>query len=132
MTSPAPPQQVSRSPSPSPSLDPPVPTAPGPRATALQRLYSEAIAHVLKTCSYANFSACFPTPAKQVPLSIQNLHAQFTDKLGESMRRQFATLMEDRGVVGRLNELDGLVEDARARKEKGTDELPIPYVSWRV
>ena len=111
-----PPQPPSRSPS--PALAPPIPTTPGPRATALQKLYSDAIAHVLKTCSYANFSACFPTPSREIPGSVKQLHEDFTGKLGEEMRREFETILENRHVVASLNELDGLIEEARRRKGK--------------
>ena len=122
-------QNTTLSRSPSPVTAPPVPTAPGPRAAALQKLYSDAIAHVLKTCSYTNFSACFPTPAAQVPGSLRLLHEQFTQKLGEGMRKEFGVLMEERRVVGCLNELDGLVEEARRKKGRQTGgEAPVPYV----
>lgn len=120
-------KQPSRSPS--PASRPPIAAAPGPRATALQKLYSDAIAHVLKTCSYNNFSAGFPTPAQQVPGSFKLLHEQFVEKLGDSMRREFDGILEERGVVASLNELDGLVEEARRRKEKGAEEggdAPVP------
>lgn len=112
-------QQNSRSPS--PASRPPIPAAPGPRATALQKLYSDAIAHVLKTCSYTNFSACFPTPAHQVPGSFKLLHEQFVEKLGDSMKREFDGILEERRVVPALNELDGLVEEARRRKQKAAE-----------
>lgn len=112
--------------SPSPPAAPPIPAAPGPRATALQKLYADAIAHVLKTCNYANFSACFPTPAREVSGSLRLLHEQFTEKLGESMRKEFESILEDRHVVGSLNELDGLIEEARRRKRTGGSNPPVP------
>ena len=112
--------QTSRSPS--PALSAPIPTAPGPRATALEKLYADAITHVLKTCNYANFSACFPTPAREVPGSLKLLHEQFTEKLGEGMRREFESILEDRHVLGGLNELDGLIDEARRRRGKGGGE----------
>lgn len=124
-------QQASRSPS--PASRPPIPATPGPRATALQKLYGDAIAHVLKTCSYHNFSACFPTPAQQVSGSFKLLHEQFVEKLGDSMRREFDGILEERGVVTSLNELDGLVDDARRRKQKAAEEggesAPTPYAN---
>ena len=46
------------------------------------------------------------------------LHEQFTEKLGDSMRREFDAIVEDRHVVGSLNELDGLIGEARRRKGK--------------
>lgn len=118
--------------SPSPALPPPTPSAPGPRATALLKLYNDAITHILKTCSYSNFAACFPTPAQQVPQSVKLLHEQFSAKLGESMRKEFESILDERGVVHALNELDALVEDARKRKEKALtaaaegQEQPVP------
>ncbi len=114
--------------SPSPASRPPIPTAPGPRATALQKLYTDAIAHVLKTCSYPNFSSCFPTAAQHVPGSLKFLHEQFTEKLGESMRKEFDAILEDRHVVGSLNELDGLIDDAKRRKGKSAEgeDAPLP------
>jgi kinetochore protein NNF1 len=119
--------------SPSPAPPPPVAAAPGPRATALQKLYGDAIAHVLKTCSYSNFASCFPTPAKQVPDSLRHLHEQFTDRLGASMRMNFEQILTERNVVPSLNELDGLIEDAKKRKMKAEEDAdgqpiqtPIP------
>jgi hypothetical protein len=112
--------------SPSPPAAPPLASAPGPRASALLKLHSDAIAHILKTCNYANFSACFPTPAKEVPGSMKALHAQFTEKLGEQLHGNFDELVRERGVVGRLNELDALVEEAKRRKEAQPGEVPSP------
>ena len=117
---------------PSRTPTPPLATAPGPRASALQKLYADAIAHILYSgCSYANFSACFPTPASKVPESLKLLHEQFTAKLGEGMRREFEAIVEEREVVRGLNGLDGLVEDARRRKGRGEGkQAPVSYVLW--
>jgi kinetochore protein NNF1 len=112
--------------SPSPVSKPPIPATPGPRASTLQKLYSDAISHVLKTCNYNNFSACFPTATQNVPGTMKYLHEQFTDKLGESMRVNFEGILEDRHVVSSLNELDGLIEDARRRKGKARDGESAP------
>ncbi|KAK5126624.1 hypothetical protein LTR85_009558 [Meristemomyces frigidus] len=116
--------------SPSPTPHPPTASAPGPRATALQKLYADAISHVLKTCNYPNFAACFPTPAQEVPGSMKALHEQFTEKLGEQLRGNFEEILAERGVVGSLNELDGLVEEARRRKGRAQGEgeggVPTP------
>lgn len=124
-------QEAERSPSPAPP--PPVATAPGPRATALQKLYADAIAHVLKTCSYNNFASCFPTPAKEVPDSMRHLHEQFTTRLGDVMKMNFEQILTERNVVPSLNELDALIEDAKKRKAKAEEEsngqsvqAPIP------
>lgn len=114
--------------SPSPAHPPPTPAAPGPRASALQKLYADAINHIIKTCSYSNFASCFPTPAKQVPGSLKLLHEQFTEKLGESMRKEFDSILEERNVVPSLNELDRLIEEAKRRKAATPTEQrrPVP------
>ncbi|KAK1056739.1 hypothetical protein LTR12_006058 [Friedmanniomyces endolithicus] len=102
----------------SPSPPPPTLSLPGPRATALHNLYSDAITHLLKTLTYPHFAACFPTPSLAVPGSMKALHAQFTMKLGEQLRAEFDRLVEEREAVGALNGLDGLVEEARGRRER--------------
>lgn len=114
--------------SPSPAQAPPTPAAPGPRASALQKLYADAVNHIIKTCSYSNFASCFPTPATQVPGSVKLLHEQFTDKLGESMRKEFDSILEERNVVLSLNELDRLIEDAKRRKPNTSAQegRPVP------
>lgn len=114
--------------SPSPLPPPPTPSAPGPRATALQKLYNDAITHILKTCSCSNFASCYPTPSSSVPGSIKQLHEQFTAKLAKYMHREFENILLDRNVVPSLNELDRLIEDAKRRKartgEDGGEALP--------
>ncbi|KAK5711969.1 hypothetical protein LTR17_018177 [Elasticomyces elasticus] len=107
--------------SPSPTPIPPTAAAPGPRATALHQLYNDAITHILKTCSYSHFAACFPTPSRAVAGSIKNLYGQFIDKLGEQLRRNFDVLIRDRDAVAALNGLDRLVDGARARRRKAEE-----------
>lgn len=75
------PEPIPTSRSPSPVTAPPIAAAPGPRASALQKLYHDAIAHTLKTCSYTNFASCFPTPAKHAPDAMKDLHSDFIQKL---------------------------------------------------
>jgi kinetochore protein NNF1 len=108
--------------SPSPSPPPPTLSAPGPRATALLKLHADCTTHVLRTISYANFSACFPTPSREVPSAVRNLHEQFTQKLGDVLRREFEVILQDRNVVESLNGLDRLVEEGRRRKRMAEEE----------
>lgn len=105
----------------SPPPSAPTASSPGPRATTLITLYNDAVTHILSRCSLQHFSACFPTPAREVPAAIKNLHAQFIERLGESLRGHFDGILKDRGVVERLNELDGLVEEGRRRREWGVE-----------
>jgi len=61
------------------------------------------------------------------------LHESFTERLGDQMRKNFESILEDRGVVRWLNELDTLVEEARKQRKKAEAEsgaAPVPYVSY--
>ncbi|PGH17127.1 hypothetical protein AJ79_01265 [Helicocarpus griseus UAMH5409] len=105
--------------SPSPPPPAPVPLTPGPRASRLQQVFNQALARTLRANSYANFSACFPTPARHVPASLENVWRQLNAKLEESARAEFEDVLREREVVRGLNELDRLVGEARVRRERG-------------
>ncbi|KAF4554173.1 Kinetochore-associated protein NNF1-like protein [Elsinoe fawcettii] len=108
--------------SPSPVNAPPVLATPGPRAAMLAKIYDEAISHTMDSCSYDNFSACFPTTAKNVPEALEALHKQFVDRLGDKCRKQFEEILRERNVVSSLNDLDRLVDEARKRRAKAQEE----------
>jgi kinetochore protein NNF1 len=114
----------------SPSPPPPAPVAltPGPRASRLQQVYSEALARVIRANSYANFAACFPTPAKHVPASLESVWRQLNAKLEESAKAEFDDIIRERETVRRLNELDRLVGEARLRRENGEGQNTVAYV----
>lgn len=125
--------------SPSPAQAPPIQQTPGPRAAALQKLYSDAISHTLRTCSYSNFASSFPTPASHAPDAMKRLHTDFVEKLHRTCKLNFDQILRDRQVVASLNDLDRLVEDARKRKtaaEQATNgqpvQPPLSYVSPKV
>ncbi|KAI9374530.1 Nnf1-domain-containing protein [Aspergillus egyptiacus] len=103
--------------SPSPPPKPPIPQTPGPRVTRLQEIYAQALARTLRANSYANFAACFPTPAKHVPASLEGLWRQLNAKLEESAKAEFEAILAERDAIAQLNELDRLVGEARARRE---------------
>lgn len=106
---------------PSNSTAPAAPT-PGPRASQFQKIYSETLLHIVRTNSYANFAACFPTPAHHVPRSLESVWRQLNAKLEESARAEFADILKEREVVEGLNELDRLVGEAKSRKPEGVEE----------
>ncbi|KAM5479755.1 putative tyrosinase [Microsporum canis] len=114
--------------SPSPPPAAPVPLTPGPRASRLQQVFSQALLHTIRTNSYANFSSCFPTPAKHVPRSLESVWRQLNAKLEESARAEFDDILRERGVVRGLNELDRLVGEAKLRRENGEGADTVPYV----
>ncbi|EOD52752.1 putative mind kinetochore complex component nnf1 protein [Neofusicoccum parvum UCRNP2] len=121
----------SRSPSPAPA--PPVAESPGPRAAALERIFAQALDATVKRCSYANFAACFPTPAHYVPENLDAFWRDFTGRVGDAATANFNQILAARNVVQSLNSLDTLVQDAKKRKEQaeakangGPIEPPTP------
>jgi len=111
--------------SPSPPPPAPVPLTPGPRASRLQQVFSEALARTLRANSYANFAACFPTPAKHVPRSLESVWRQLNAKLEESAKAEFDDILREKDAVRQLNELDRLVGEARVRKANGEGAEPV-------
>lgn len=101
------------------SPPPPAPTSqvPGPRASRLNQVFGQALARTLRANSYANFAGCFPTPARHVPASLENVWRQLNAKLEESANAEFEEIVAEREAVEHLNELDRLVGEARTRKE---------------
>ncbi|KUL87490.1 hypothetical protein ZTR_04592 [Talaromyces verruculosus] len=112
------------------SLSPPPPApiqlTPGPRASRLQDIYSKALRATLKANSYENFAACFPTPARHVPASLESVHRQLNAKLEEGATAEFNEIIKEREVIKGLNELDRLVGEARRRKSQGESESDVP------
>lgn len=108
--------------------DNPVAVTPGPRASRFQDIYHKALRATVKANSYENFAACFPTPARHVPASLESVHRQLNAKLEEGATAEFNEILKEREVVKGLNELDRLVGDARRRKDGGESESSVPYV----
>ncbi len=104
--------------SPSPPPQPPIAQTPGPRVTRLQEIYSQALARTLRSNSYANFASCFPTPAKHVPASLESVWRQLNAKLEESAKAEFDDILVERDAISQLNELDRLVGEAKARRQR--------------
>lgn len=114
------PARPSSSPSP-PPLPPtlPIPSAPGPRFLALQKIFHNALTSTLKQNSYANFAQCFPTAAQHCPAALEGVWRQLNEKFEEGCRREFEAIVEERNVVEGLNGWDGLVEEAGMRLARG-------------
>lgn len=98
---------------------PPIAQTPGPHAIQFQRLFADALSHTLRTCSYAKFAACFPTPAAHAAATLESVWRQITDKVAASAHKEFEEIMAEREVVAGLNELERLVGEARGRAGKG-------------
>ncbi|PWY79565.1 Nnf1-domain-containing protein [Aspergillus heteromorphus CBS 117.55] len=110
---------------PFPAPPAPVPQTPGPRASKLQEIFDKALLRTLRANSYANFSGCFPTPAKYVPASLESVWRQLNAKLEESAKAEFEDILTERDAVTQLNELDRLVGEARYRRDHGEGEETV-------
>ena len=117
------PPSHSRSPSPAPKA--PIPFTPGPLATRLSEAFHQALNHVLRVNSFANFASCFPTPAARKPDILRNVWRQISDRIEERAKAEFEDILKERDVIRGLNELEKLVGEARARK-KGRREGEVP------
>ncbi|CAG7992382.1 unnamed protein product [Penicillium salamii] len=109
-------QQPAASPSPPPPA--PIPQTPGPRASRLHQVFDQALARTLRANSYQNFASCFPTPARHVPASLEGVWRQLNAKLEANAKAEFEDIVAERDAIPHLNELDRLVNDAKARKEQ--------------
>ena len=114
--------------SPSPPPSAPSQVHPGPRASAFVDVYSKALESTLKSCSYENFAACFPTPAARTPKVLRAVWEQITHKIETKGREEFEGILKERDVIAGLNSLETLLSEARGRreagKERGEDVVP--------
>ncbi|CAK7267254.1 hypothetical protein SEPCBS57363_002499 [Sporothrix epigloea] len=108
-------QQQLSPPAPQPQPLPP-PPPPGPRAARLQTLFASSLDHTLAKISWDNFAACYPTAAARAPQALRTVHRAMVDRLGELCTAEFASVMQNRDVVRRLNELEALTTDAQKRR----------------
>lgn len=95
----------------------PIPLTPGPLATRLRSVYSNALSHTIRTCSYENFSSCFPTPAAKTPRVLRAVWEQIVGKIESKAGEEFEGILAERDVVKGLNELEALLGSAKARRE---------------
>ncbi|MCJ1462186.1 hypothetical protein MMC07_000786 [Pseudocyphellaria aurata] len=105
--------------SPSPPPQPPIPLTPGPRASKFFTLFASALTKTLSTVSLSKFGACFPTVAARAPEILSAVHAQIVAGVHARVTAEFEDICKEREVVAGLNELERLVAEARARRQRG-------------
>ncbi|OHE95670.1 hypothetical protein CORC01_09102 [Colletotrichum orchidophilum] len=125
---PEPLQQQSQPPASPPLPQKHTPATPGPRAGRFIQLYDGALSSTLRKVSYDNFASCFPTVAAHAPNTLRNVQKQMVDYLEERCNKDFQSILADRDVIRKLNELENLVSDADRRRQEGGDtvEEPVP------
>ncbi|KAL2140807.1 hypothetical protein VTI28DRAFT_3241 [Corynascus sepedonium] len=105
---------------------PPPPPVPGPRAARLQALFATTAKHTLDKINKDNFGACFPTISQKAPGTLEFVQRQMVERLGSLWNKEFETIMANRQVVARLNELEALVSDAARRRAEADDPNSPP------
>ncbi|RYP10733.1 hypothetical protein DL765_008001 [Monosporascus sp. GIB2] len=104
--------------------------APGPRASRFQAVLDSSLSHTLAKISWDNFAACYPTIAAQAPGTLRAVQRQMVDRLGALCKKEFASILQARNVVARLNELETLVSEAERRRDEaglaGQEQPPVP------
>ncbi|KAG6097207.1 hypothetical protein E4U30_000859 [Claviceps sp. LM220 group G6] len=96
---------------------------PGPRAQRLHQIHAASLARTLDKLAYENLAPCFPTIARRAEPILRQVQSQMVQKLREKSEAEFGAILRARGVVGKLNELEGVVaaaaeEQARVRAEE--------------
>ncbi|KAK4177359.1 Nnf1-domain-containing protein [Triangularia setosa] len=115
-----------------PPEQPPEPVVtPGPRAQRLGQLFQQTTSHTLDKLSPANFRECFPTIAKKAPRTLDNVHQQMIKQLSTLWNREFERILESRQVIQKLNELEGLIQEAQQQRKRQQQRIngggvPIP------
>lgn len=108
----------------SPPASPPLPSkpvlaVPGPRASRLQEVFEDRLRHTLAKLSYPNVAACYPTIAAKSPAILRSIQGQMVSVMELKAKTYFERILEDRDVVRKLNELEGLVAAAGQRRAEG-------------
>ncbi|KAG5940472.1 hypothetical protein E4U53_007589 [Claviceps sorghi] len=94
---------------------------PGPRAQRLHQVHAASLARTLDKLSYDNVAPCFPTVARRAETLLREVQTQMVRKLREKSEAEFAGILLARGVVEKLNELEGVVAEAERAREGGGD-----------
>ncbi|KAL2213193.1 Nnf1-domain-containing protein [Sarocladium strictum] len=102
---------------------------PGPRAQRFQELFAQSLKRTLGKAGWENFKDCYPTVAKSSEGTLKQVQAQMVAKLGEKCEREFESIMVNRQVVPKLNELESLIAEAATRRTSSSGPEPTPYVS---
>ncbi|CCJ29158.1 unnamed protein product [Pneumocystis jirovecii] len=98
----------------------------GLRAQRLEDLLAKSLSQTIKACSYEQVAKCFPALAKNSPEVLRNAHKQVISFLQSSCEREFMSILKERDVVSRLNELDNLITNAKLRQESGEPPSILP------
>ncbi|KAK3835102.1 MAG: Nnf1-domain-containing protein [Linnemannia elongata] len=87
----------------------------GPRMTRLRGILSKSLQETLKACNYNAIQECFPILATTNPDELHEAHEKVCQFLKVEVENEFGQIIEERNVIFKLNGLDRLIADARAK-----------------
>ncbi|CAO3696609.1 unnamed protein product [Umbelopsis ramanniana] len=96
----------------------------GKRATKLNMLFEKYVERIIQSVSYAKFAICFSDLNEQQHEALVMAHKQVCEYLEQSIREDFHSILAERQLVEKLNELDKLVEEAK--RSNNAAELKRP------
>ncbi|KAI8578876.1 hypothetical protein K450DRAFT_244921 [Umbelopsis ramanniana AG] len=85
----------------------------GKRAKKLNMLFEKYIERIIQSVSYAKFAICFSELDEQQHEALVMAHQQVCEYLEKSIREDFHSILVERQLIEKLNELDKLVEEAK-------------------
>ncbi|CEJ81935.1 hypothetical protein VHEMI02033 [[Torrubiella] hemipterigena] len=109
-----------------PSVPEAEPVIPGPRAQRLLDLYARSLSHTMGKLSWDNFAACYPTFARRNEPVLKQIQQQMVIKLKEKCEAEFESIVKTRNVVRKLNELEQIAADAKARRQDSSPSAAPP------
>lgn len=85
----------------------------------MQEVFEDRLRHTLAKLSYQNVAACYPTIAAKSPAILRSIQSQMVSVMELKAKTYFERILEERDVVRKLNELEGLVAAAGQRRAEG-------------
>ncbi|KAJ1984052.1 oligosaccharyl transferase glycoprotein complex, beta subunit [Dimargaris verticillata] len=98
----------------------------GPRMRKLCLLLDKSLTTTVGTLTYERLAECFPYLAQESPQLLRTAQGQVSQFMRATVENEFQTIVQQRHLVEKLNQLDQFIEKARASQ---TDEGigPLQY-----
>ncbi|KAF9921283.1 hypothetical protein FBU30_008714 [Linnemannia zychae] len=87
----------------------------GPRMTRLRGILTKSLQETLKACNYNAIQECFPILTSSNPEELRQAHEKVCQFLQVEVENEFGQIIEERNVIFKLNGLDRLIADAKAK-----------------
>ncbi|KAJ1970883.1 oligosaccharyl transferase glycoprotein complex, beta subunit [Dimargaris xerosporica] len=103
-----------------------VPPPHGPRMRKLCLLLDKSLTTTVDSLTYERLAECFPYLAQESPQLLRTAQEQISQFMRATVENAFQTIAQQRQLVEKLNQLDQLIEKARASSTNETTR-PLQY-----